>query len=147
MDFYLELDVFLSYSLSKSLVVVYLLLWVSPESKRCPIIYLNSLCLECAVYVRDGGESEALVGALEDLPPGSLGGGRLAAEHRLRGRHLARARHRGTEVPGHFTPLKPQDSLAADLAFLLRVTCMYSRSGQTLYTRLISERKQAIIML
>lgn len=87
---------------------------MSPESEPCPIIYLNSLCLECAVYVRDGGESEALVGALEDLPPGSLGGGRLAAEHRLRGRHLAGARHRGTEVPGHFTPLKPQDSLAAD---------------------------------
>lgn len=83
------------------------------------------MCLESAVYVRDGGESDALVGALEDLPPGSLGCGRLAAEHRLRGRHLAGARHRGTEVPGHFTPLKPEDSLAADLA------CVFSKSVQT----------------
>lgn len=64
------------------------------------------MCLESAMYVRDGGESEALVGALEDFPAGPLGGGRLAAEHRLRGRHLAGARHRGTKVPGHFTSLK-----------------------------------------
>lgn len=103
------------------------------------------MCLESAVYVRDGGESDALVGALEDLPPGSLWGGRLAAEHRLRGRHLAGARHRGTEVPGHFTPLKPEDSLAAALACLLLVCS--AKASKLRLTRLISERKQAITIL